>query len=66
MEFEEHIKLLVGLLSVVDPISAIPLFISLTESRSSEERRTIAGVCAMSVAAVLLLALTGGGNRVRS
>jgi multiple antibiotic resistance protein len=57
---DEYIKLLTGLLSVVDPIGAIPLFISLTEHRSSEERRCIACVCAMSVGAVLLVALAGG------
>jgi len=60
VEFEEYIKLLAGLLSVVDPIAAIPLFISLTEHRSSAERQRVACVCAMSVGAVLLVALVGG------
>lgn len=60
LEWEEYIKLLAGLLAVVDPIGAIPFFISLTEHRSSGERRRIACVCAMSVAAVLLIALTVG------
>jgi len=60
MELDEYIKLLAGLLSVVDPVGAIPLFISLTEQRSSSERRRIAWVCSMSVGAVLLLAHTGG------
>ncbi len=62
VDFDEYIKLLAGLLSVVDPIGAIPLFISLTEHRNSRERRTIACVCAMSVAAVLLISLTLGKN----
>ncbi|MBT9096327.1 NAAT family transporter [Methylovulum psychrotolerans] len=57
---DEYIKLLAGLLSVVDPIAAIPLFISLTEHRDEIERRHIAWVCATSVAAVLLFALLGG------
>lgn len=60
VELEEYIKLLAGLLSVVDPIGAIPLFISLTEHRTSEERRCIARVCAMSVGTALLFALIGG------
>jgi multiple antibiotic resistance protein len=60
VELEEYIKLLAGLLSVVDPIGAIPLFISLTEHRTSEERQCIARVCAMSVGAALLFALIGG------
>jgi len=60
MELEEYTKLLAGLLSVVDPIGAIPLFIGLTEHRNARERRRIACVCAMSVGAVLLTALAGG------
>jgi multiple antibiotic resistance protein len=59
-ELDEFIKMLAGLLSVVDPIGAIPLFISLTEHRSSDERGRIAWVCAMSVGAVLLFSLIGG------
>ncbi len=60
MELDEFIKLLAGLLSVVDPIGAVPLFISLTEHRNSDERRRIACVCAISVGAMLLVALVGG------
>ena len=60
VELEEYIKLLAGLLSVVDPIGAIPFFMSLTEHRSSGERQRIACVCALSVTAVLLVALAGG------
>ena len=59
-ELDEFIKMLAGLLSVVDPIGAIPLFISLTEHRSSDERGRIALICAMSVGAVLLFSLVGG------
>lgn len=62
MELDEYIKLLAGLLSVVDPVGAIPLFISLTEHRSSFERRRIAFVCSLSVGAVLLLAHTSGNS----
>jgi multiple antibiotic resistance protein len=60
VELEAYIKLLAGLLPVVDPIGAIPLFIILTEHRSSEERQRIACVCAMSVGAALLIAHIGG------
>jgi multiple antibiotic resistance protein len=60
VELDEYIKLLAGLLSVVDPIGAIPLFISLTAHRSSEERHRIACVCALSVGTALLIAHTGG------
>ena len=60
VELEAYIKLLAGLLPVVDPIGAIPLFISLTEHRSSGERQRIACVCAMSAGAALLIAHIGG------
>jgi multiple antibiotic resistance protein len=60
VDLDEYIKLLAGLLSMVDPIGAIPLFISLTEHRNSGERRRIACVCAMSVGAALLIAHIGG------
>jgi len=60
VELEAYIKLLAGLLPVVDPIGAIPLFISLTEHRSSAERQRIAWVCAMSVGVALLIAHIGG------
>jgi hypothetical protein len=62
MEVDEYIKLLAGLLSVVDPIGAIPLFISLTDRRSSDERRRIAYVCALSVGTVLMFAHTTGNT----
>lgn len=62
---DDYIKLLAGLLSVVDPIGAIPLFISLTGHRSSEERQRIAWVCAISVGVTLLVALTGGSTMLK-
>jgi multiple antibiotic resistance protein len=60
MLLDEYIKMLAGLLSVVDPIGAIPLFISMTDHRTHKERQQIAYVCALSVGIVLLVALTGG------
>ena len=60
MEFDGYIKLLAGLLPMVDPIGAIPLFISLTGHRSSEERQRIAWVCSLSVGATLLIAHLSG------
>lgn len=59
-ELEQYLKLLVGLLPVVDPIGAIPLFISLTEHRSPTERHRIACVCALSVGVALLVAHASG------
>jgi len=59
-DWNEYAKLLAGLISVVDPIGAIPIFLSLTESRTLEERHRTAWVCAIAVSAVLLGSLLGG------
>jgi len=58
--WNEYIKLLAGLISVVDPIGAIPIFLSLTANRPLADRRHTAWVCALAVAAVLLASLLGG------
>lgn len=60
IDWNEYLKLLAALMSLVDPIGAIPVFISLTGSRSLEERRRTARICAMAVGTVLLLSLLSG------
>jgi multiple antibiotic resistance protein len=62
MLLDEYMKMLAGLLSVVDPIGAIPFFISLTNHRSHKERQRIAWISAASVGCVLFLALAGGNS----
>jgi len=64
-EWDAYLKLLAGLIAVVDPIGAIPVFLSLTESRSVQERRRSAWVGALAVAAVMLLALVSGEALLR-
>ncbi|WP_347989310.1 YchE family NAAT transporter [Methylomonas sp. AM2-LC] len=60
LNWNEYLQLLAGLVSVVNPIGAIPIFISLTVQRSPRERRRIAQITALSVAMVLLIALVAG------
>ncbi|QSA96779.1 MarC family protein [Methylococcus sp. EFPC2] len=59
-QWNDYIKLLAGLVSVLDPLGALGIFISLTESRGAGDRRRIAGVTALAVGAVLLVALFAG------
>lgn len=59
-DWNEYFKLLAGLLSVVDPVGAIPIFLSLTANRSLEERLRTAWVCALAVGAILLVFLLSG------
>jgi MarC family membrane protein len=57
LEFTEYTKMLIGLLAIVNPIGAIPIFISLTSHLDISERRTISKVVVYSVLAILLLSL---------
>jgi len=60
LNWNEYLQLSAGLISVVNPIGVIPIFISLTESRTSVDQKQTALVCAFSVAMVLCLALVAG------
>jgi multiple antibiotic resistance protein len=60
LNWNEYLQLLTGLVAVVNPIGAIPIFIALTCNRSRNECRQIALVCAFSVAMVLMTALLAG------
>lgn len=59
MEFE-IVKIVIALLVLVNPLGAIPLFISLTHDYSQKERKAIAKTAAITVAIVIaLFALVG-------
>jgi multiple antibiotic resistance protein len=60
IDWNEYFKLLAGLMSVVDPIGAIPIFLSVSENRTLEERQRTAWVCAIAVGVVLLGSLLAG------
>jgi len=60
LNWNEYLQLSAGLVSVVNPIGAIPTFIALTANRSLQEKRRTALVCSCSVCLVLLAALIGG------
>ena len=60
IDWHEYIKLLVGLLVIVNPMLAIPEFITFTGGTSAEVRRTIARRTAMAVAIVIAVSAVGG------
>ncbi len=60
LDWNEYLQLLAGLVSVVNPIGAIPTFIALTDSRSDKDKQRIAVICACSVCMVLHIALIAG------
>ena len=55
-EYTLLVKSMVGLLAIVNPLGAIPIFLSLCGERSPAECQRIARVTAFSVAAILIIA----------
>lgn len=60
LNWNEYLHLSAGLISVVNPIGAVPTYISLTINRTSADKKRTALVCAFSVAMVLSFALLAG------
>jgi multiple antibiotic resistance protein len=60
LHYVEYIKLFVGLLAIVNPFGAIPLFISMTADESSSQRRKTINLVAVGVTVILLVALFFG------
>ena len=60
LNWNEYLQLSAGLVSVVNPIGAVPTFIALTAFRTKEDRNRTALICAASVFLVLLTALLAG------
>lgn len=56
LHWADYIKFFVALAVIVNPVSALPLFVSMTANNSKVEKQQIARVASISVAVVLLLA----------
>jgi multiple antibiotic resistance protein len=55
-EWHEYMKMFVGLLVILNPMLAVPVFISLTEAQSDRQRLSSAGRSAVTVGVVLTIA----------
>ncbi|MDD4915193.1 MAG: MarC family protein [Methylococcales bacterium] len=60
LNWNEYLQLSAGLVAVVKPLGAIPIFIALTAARTRDERKHTAVLCAIAVFLVLLAALLAG------
>lgn len=60
MHWAEYLKFFIGLLAIVNPLGAIPIFIVLTADYSKEERLHTGRVAAVTVAGILLASLLVG------
>ena len=60
MESSEFIKVFVALLAIVNPIGAIPLFLTLTDGQNSFEQHRIIKVATVSLFVIMMVALLVG------
>jgi len=60
LDYAEYIKIFVGMLAIVNPIGAIPLFISMTADETGSQRRQTVNQVGFGVAVILLVSLFFG------
>ncbi|MES1983281.1 MAG: MarC family protein [Pseudomonadota bacterium] len=56
LHWEDYAKIFMALMVIVNPLSAIPLFVSMTAGNTADERKNIARVASISVGVVLVVA----------
>ncbi len=59
-EFTESIKFFVALISIINPLGALPIFLFLTRSFAAEEIQKISTNCAITIFITMLLSVTLG------
>lgn len=60
LEYSEYIKMFVGLIAVVNPFGAIPIFLTLTYGLKKIEQVRLINVIAITVPIILLVSLISG------
>jgi multiple antibiotic resistance protein len=61
----EYIKIFIAILVIVNPIGAVPVFVTMVSSQSQQDRRGIATLTAFSVVVVLVAACVFGESLLR-
>lgn len=56
LDWAEYLKIFIALVIIVNPISALPLFVSMTAGNTTSEKKSIARTASLSVAVVLIVA----------
>lgn len=60
LDWSEYAKIVLALLVIVNPVGAVPLFVSMTSDNSAAEKKHIARIASTAVAVVLIVAAVGG------
>ncbi len=59
-EYTEYTKFLIGLLAIVNPLGAVPIFVALTSGTTDAERKKIIKIVVVAVLTILYVALLFG------
>ena len=57
LTYPDYVKIFIGLIAIVNPLGAIPIFISLTNGIDNLQRKHIVNIVATTVALILLVSL---------
>jgi multiple antibiotic resistance protein len=60
LDFATYLKTFLGLLAIVDPFIAVPMFLALTPEYGPKDRKQVARIAAVTVFCVLTAALLIG------
>jgi multiple antibiotic resistance protein len=65
LSFPEYVKIFIGLMAIVNPVGAVPIFITLTADLHSGDRPSVANIVAVTVCTILLCSLVLGDGLLR-
>lgn len=60
LDYAQYLKIFIGLLAIVNPFGAVPLFLSMTGGEDAAQRRRTIDLVAIGVTVILLVALFMG------
>ena len=60
-EWNEYVRLMVGLLALINPLTVLPIFLGLVQGRPESEKRHISSVASITVLVTLLIFTYFGG-----
>lgn len=61
LDWNEYIRMIIGLFAIIGPVSSVPLFLSFTENVQSQRKR-IARTAALAVACILSVSVLAGSQ----
>ena len=60
MGYPEYTKVIIAIVAIINPLGAVPLFLSLTSGETPQEQKRIAKITAISVAVILIFSVWTG------